>query len=286
MSGAVQSVVMQGRLYVGGGWAGDDNDNNYTVVEFDINSRRWTTLPLYEASFFAMTATSTQLVLVGGEGEHGASKVLGVWGPDRNEWSHPYPEMPTGRSSCSAVVSNEWLVVAGGSLGGNKSSCVEVLNTDSKQWYTGPPTPVAWSHMKTAVVGGMGYFMGGEQTRPAAKKVYRLCFQTLASHITSQASSVANREIWKEISGLQLSKSAPLSISGSLLAVGGRNKDGRAVTAIHLYQPDSGEWVKVGDLPSPRATCTCAMITDREVLVTGGDDGHQTLKRVDLALIA
>ena len=78
----------------------------------------------------------------------------------------------------------------------------------------------------------------------------------------------------------------PLSIRGSLLAVGGRDKDDKAVTAIHLYQPDTGEWVKVGDLPTPRYRCTCAMITDREILVAGGADGRHYLCRSDIALVS
>jgi N-acetylneuraminic acid mutarotase len=57
------------------------------------------------------------------------------------------------------------------------------------------------------------------------------------------------------------------------------------VTAIHLYQPDTEEWVKVGDLPTPRSHCTCAMITDREMLVAGGNDGARKLSNVDIALI-
>ena len=56
------------------------------------------------------------------------------------------------------------------------------------------------------------------------------------------------------------------------------------VIELHLYQPNSGEWVKVGDLPSPRYDCTCAMITDREVFVAGGCDEHDDYtKTVDLA---
>jgi hypothetical protein len=41
--------------------------------------------------------------------------------------------------------------------------------------------------------------------------------------------------MWKEISGLQTTR----SYSGL------GNKDGYAVTAIHLYQPDTEEWVKM-----------------------------------------
>ncbi len=286
MGDCVQSVVIQKRLYVGGGFAGWGSENNYVVMECDIGSGEWTTLPQYRASYFAMAAVSDQLVLVGGEEHGGESKVLGVWGVDRMAWTHPYPELPTARSRCSAVVYNEWLVTAGGYASGNRASCVEVLNTGNKQWYAGPPTPTAWDSMKTAVVGNTAYlFLGGWEN--AVDKVYHVYIPTLLSHITSKASSGTDREIWKEILGLQLKSSTPLSISGYLLAVGGRDKDGRVVTAINLYQPDRRAWMKVGDLPTPHQDCTCAMITDKEVLVAGGRDGRQCLlKKVDLALIA
>ena len=94
-------------------------------------------------------------------------------------------------------------------------------------------------------------------------------------------------QIWKEIPGLQTTHSTPLSISGSLLAIGGKDKDHnlKVVTAIHLYQPDTAAWVKVGDLPTPRYSCTCAMITKREILVAGGQDDKLTvLFRSDMAL--
>ncbi len=282
----VQSVVMQGRLYVGGGVAGYSSDNNYIVMEYDIGSGKWTTLPPYRAHYFAMAVISNQLVLVGGD-EHGRySKALGVWGADRKAWTHPYPEMPTARRLCSVVVYNEWLVAAGGMAGVERLSCVEVLNTDSKQWYAGPPTPTPWSSMKTAVVGDMGYFMGGwDNTGSATVKVYRTCIPALLSHITSKASNGSERQIWKEIPELQITWSTPLSVNGSLLAVGGRDKNKLVPTAIQFYQPDSGAWVKVGDLPSPRYACTCAMTMDRLMLVAGGRDDQQRLKRVDVTLI-
>lgn len=84
--------------------------------------------------------------------------------------------------------------------------------------------------------------------------------------------------IWKELQQCPTTLFAPVSISGSLLALGGGTKD--CVMAIHLYQPGKDEWVKIGDLPAPRCSCTCVMITDKELLVAGGTvDGM----RVDIA---
>ena len=282
MGDYVQSVVVEGTVYVGGGRA--SSDNNYIVMTYDISTGKWATLPPYRASDFTMTAINNQLVLVGGHVHGGRSKVVGVLDADNKQWTHPYPEMHTARSKCSAVVHNEWLVVAGGwPASGAILSSVEVMNTNSKQWYAGPPTPIPWRSMKTATVGDECYFMGGYNvTGYATNTVYSVSLSALTTGLNS---GTRKGQIWKEISGLQTTRSTPLSISGSLLAVGGMDKDSKTVTAIHLYQPDTGEWVKVGDLPTPRWKCTCAMITDREMVVAGGTSRGDRLKRMDISSI-
>ena len=277
----VQSVVVEGTVYVGGGGTGPGSDNHYIVMTYDISTGKWTILPPYRAQGFAMSAINNQLVLVGGH-EHGvSSKVVGVWDADNKQWTHPYPDMHTARSHCSAVVHNEWLVVAGGmSPSSEILSSVEVMNTNSKQWYAGPPTPISWGYMKTATVGDECYFMGGYNvTGSPTNTVYSVSLSALTTGLNSRT---RKGQIWKEISGLQTTHSAPLSISGSLLAVGGEDKDRNTLTAIHLY---TGEWVKVGDLPRPRLGCTCAMITDREMVVAGGLSGDYRLKRMDISSI-
>ena len=70
MTSYVQSVVVEGTVYAGGGYAGYGSDNVYIVMTYDISTGKWATLPPYRAREFAMTAINNQLVLVGGE-EHG-----------------------------------------------------------------------------------------------------------------------------------------------------------------------------------------------------------------------
>ena len=287
MGDYVQSVVVEGTVYVGGGFAGPGSNNNCIVMTYDISTGKWATLPPYRAKGFAMTSINNQLVLVGGR-EHGggiySSEVVGVWDADNKQWTHPYPEMHTARLRCSAVVHNEWLVVAGGlSASGAMGLSVEVMNTNYKQWYAGPQTPISWLSMKTAIVGDECYFMGGSTgTVHPTNTVYSVSLSALTTGVNS---STRKGQIWKEISRLQTTCSTPLSTCGSLFAVGGRAKDGKAVTAIHLYQPDTGEWLKVGDLPTPRCHFTCVMITDRKMVVAGGRSEGDSLKRMDISSI-
>ena len=279
----IQSVQVQGTLYVGGGTAGSGN-NNYIVMTYDISAGKWATLPPYSTRYFAMTAIDRHLVLVGGMGRDGVSKVLGVWSEDSKKWTHPYPDMTTPRCSCSAVVYNQYLVVAGGGGAGDTLSSVEVMNTDTKQWYAAPPTPIGWSSMKTATAGDVCYFMGGGIGSVFTNRVFSVSLPALVSQLNSD-SSAKDTQTWKELPQLPVIQHAPLSISGSLLAVGG-DKDPEAVSALHLYQPDAGQWVKVGDLPSPRYLSTCVMISEKELLVAGGITSLYNSNSVELAEIS
>ena len=285
--GYVQSVVVQGKVYIGGG-SSVISDNNFIVMEYDIDSGKWDKLARYKTCLFAMTAINNQLVLVGGrQSDFSASRLLGLWRADSKKWIHPYPDMPTACHSLSVITYQEWLVVIGGKSDILKLSSVNVmkLNTTSKQWHTvsTAPAPIAMSHMWTAVVGDLCYFMGGMDNGIDTDVVYSVSLPALISQVNSKEEK--DPQIWKRISGLGLHYSTPLSIGGSLLALGGRDvKDGRPVTAILHYRPETGEWVKVGDLPSPRYDCTCERITDGEILVAGGNDGQaRCLRNTELA---
>ena len=99
MGGYVQSAVVQGRVYVGGGFAGiGTSDADCMVMEYETSSGKWSKLPFCRTSRFAMTVIDDQLVLVGGRGEGGnKSKGLGAWRDESKEWIYPYPEMHTAR---------------------------------------------------------------------------------------------------------------------------------------------------------------------------------------------
>ena len=270
-------------MYIGGGDTARVNDN-CIVMAYDISTGQWTKLPPYRALFFAMTVISNQLVLVGGEGRGGdRSKVLGVWRADGSKWTHPYPDMSTARAWCSAAAYKEWLLVTGGYGDGmERLSAVEVMNTDAKQWFAGPPTPVAWTEMKTAIVGNTCYFMGGYINGASTNVTYSTFLPALVAQLTSgRRKSCQSSQIWEETHGnLQFQHAAPVCIKGSLVAVGGRDMELTATTALSLHRPDTHKWVKVGDLPTPRCSCTCVIISEKEMLVVGGSEGGV---RVDIA---
>ena len=110
-------------------------------------------------------------------------------------------------------------------------------------------------------------------------KVYSMSLPALVHSITSNKGSTKNVDdtkkpiIWKAIAGSPLAVSCPISVGGCLLAVGGELEgEIDAVTDIIFYQPDQDVWCKVGDLPSPLSQSACVMISEKEMLVAGGED--------------
>ena len=284
MGGYVQSVVIEGTVYVGGGKASADRLNAYIM---GFSSGKWFHLPRYKASF-AMAAVKKKLVLVGGEDRlKKRVKLLAMWDPSAQTWTHPYPDMVTARSHCSAVAFKEWLIVAGGlDSGRNLLSSVEVLNTESKQWHAGPPTPLPWHSMKTAIVGDIGYFVGGETPESSNASINTLVYCLSSKNLLSMLQSKKNEklEIWRELPEHPLGCSAPLSTGQCLFTVGGVDRDLEPMTDVYLYKPVTKSWEKVGDMQTPRCNCTCVAIM--EVLVAGGfRDEHGKLNRVDIATL-
>ena len=248
MSGPIQSVLILGTLYIGRGFA--DNDIDCIVMTYDTSAGKWATLPPYStvSRYFAMNTINHHLVLVGGWKRDSYCKGLGVWRADSQTWTTPYPDMTTPRARCSTVVYTKYLVVAGGRGADGRLSSVEVMDTDCNEWYAVPPTPVAWTEMKTAKVGDMCYFMGGAIEGRHTNKVFSVSLPALVSRQVSFVDEKRNQP-WKELPQLEnnIIHAAPLSIGGSLLAVGGMNKS-TTVSAFHLYQPNAGQWVKVADM--------------------------------------
>ncbi len=279
MSNYIQSVLVDEVVYVGGGYT-TGSKNDYIVMTYDTHSGRWGTLPPYRTCYFGMTVIRDQLVLVGGKDKDWKyCRSLGVWRTDSEKWVDLYPDMPTSRSHSSVATYNEYLIVAGG-YNGECLSSVDVMNIDTKQWYSGPPAPRSFSYMKTATVGDMSYYMGGYANYVYTEDVYRVSLPALISQVKSRR---IDPQIWETISPLNVKLSAPLSIGGHLLAFGGR-LSGSDVTSIQHYQPDTNKWVEVGDMPSPQYDCTCAIVNSCDILIAGGwEDAFTPLSSCEIA---
>ena len=244
-------------MYVGGGKVLKTNHDAYIVMAYETQSCKWHTLPPYSAKWFAMTTIHNKLLLVGGRHDLDDVDQLGVWQTDSNQWTHPFPPMPTPRRSPSATSYKHWLFVAGSCRYISLSS-VEVLNVDNNQWSTRPFTLTPWQ-MKSTIIGNTWYLMGGHDARGYPTDSCYVSLEALASHSSKDGSNV-----WRKLPSPNYSYSCPLNVEGSLLAFGGCDRKNCSVPIIQRYVPETNAWVSAGyDLPCALLYCTCIMTSGK-----------------------
>lgn len=275
------TVTLKHRIYVGGG--GTISDDPHTVYEYRPQEDRWLKLERFPYRWFAMAVLRDKLTLVGGRTSTWPSMMVNrvaVWGTKgmSQQWTDPYPRMPTRRALPAVATYNHWLVVAGGWNDINLDT-VELLNTDSQQWLSTTPLPLKCCNMTTTIVEDHLYLLGGT-----------LSNQVLSIHlptITAQSPNITKSSAqWHNLPPTPLEWSAGIALCGSLLAVGGNDSNDCASKAIYVYQPDTKEWSKIGDLPTERSHCSCTLLPSGEILVAGGfkSSGYPS-SRVDAAAI-
>ena len=164
-------------------------------------------------------------------------------------------------------------------------SSIEVMDTENKRWCREVlRLPTSFTDMKAAIVGDLCYFMGGciegsghRSGRVATDRVFSISLSALIP----QATATSSRMVWNEITA-RFFRSTPLSLGGSLLALGGKMQGGQATPAIYRYQPQQG-WSKVGDLSISRFNCACALMSGGSVVIVGGCHDRNKMKRMDIA---
>ena len=87
--------------------------------------------------------------------------------------------------------------------------------------------------------------------------------------------------IWSSLQDTPWCRSAPISMQGHLLTIGGEKKT-RAhymyTRNIHLFNSDSHCWEVIGEIPSAKSGPSAASVTNNKIIVVGGysDKGQYT----------
>ena len=267
MSEYPHCVVLERSVYVGGG---NTYGDEYYIQVFNMKTNQWSHLPRYSYRYFAMTVINHHLTLVGGCGVRSeVTNQLAVYKPSSQHWTFPYNSMPTPRYRPAVLMYDIWLLVAGG---GDASftdlATVELFNTSTNQWLATSSLPTPCGNLTSAIVDHYGYIVIN------SKQVFRVSLPDIVSQTVDQSTS-KSPALWCRLSDTPLRCSSAISLRGYLLAVGGSH-DNYTRTDIHLYQPESEQWTKVGDLPNAREYCSCVVLPSGELLVAGGRESSIT----------
>ena len=264
-----QAVWMGDKLYVGGG----------VTVRSGLGdaARLYVYIPTHDTwshidtpvNFFALIIYHSQLVLVGGReyatvGEKKDQSVTNkLWTlTEYNQWRETLPPMTAKRQWASAVEFADNILVAGGKDDGDRNiDIVEVYN--SHHWARAQCLPKPCYYMKSTVLNGHWYLMGGDEQR----KVY---YASLDSLIAScQSSEKPLPSVWKRLSNVPNEHSSTVVFGNRLIAVRGGEYQSPS-SSIHAYSPYTQSWVHVGNMSITLSSTCSTVLPTGELMVIGG----------------
>ena len=257
------------------------------VYQYNPATDTWTVLPEVPVKQYITTVLDGQLIVVGGV-DKGSSipavvDTIMAWDSKSQEWIQPYPPLPTPlfRFGCNGY--KHYLIVAGGlNQSAASNSAVYILDIHIKQWYEASPLPFEGNTARSAIIGETLYITFLYHSLMTSSK--SITSVSLPALITS-ATSAKNHDstIWKALPDLPFYISTLFSIGNMLVTIGGRLegslsslfeimklKSTKICADIHVYNPHTNQWVKVGELPELVYDCSCTMLPSGKLLVAGG----------------
>lgn len=179
-------------------------------------------------------------------------------------WRNAAIPMPTPRVDPSVAVLDGKIYVIGGELGEEigppHPTVVEVFDTRTRRWSSGPDLPAARRGAGAAVLGGKIYVVGGEK-RPDAPlpKVGYVLDPKLGR--------------WQELPAMPTARTllGVASFRGRIWAVGGSAPDEGATSLVESFDPVHATWRTEAALPWEGAGD--AAVAGGALYVFGGSDG-------------
>jgi non-specific serine/threonine protein kinase len=211
---------------------------------------------------------------------------------------------PSARTEVAAAAAGARIYLAGGfRADGGTVRAVEVFDTATGRWSTGPDLPVEVNHAMATTVGGTvyvfgGHLAGGGQSAAAFRLVDR-AWQRVADmpegrgagtavavgttvYVAGGVSGgkVASRMLvydtradrWSTAPGPPTPREhlGGGSFAGLAYTVGGRTGAGN-LAAFEAYDPKAGRWTRLPDLPTPRGGLAAAVTCSGHLVAVGGE---------------
>lgn len=272
--GEAQSAVVDGKLYVFGGYLkGDPIRLLATVDVYNPANNRWTRLTKKMPKSLTHSGTAVDgknVYLAGGYvGKPTGGQIFGttdVWryNVDTNIWTE-MPPLPQARGGGALEVLGRNLHFFGGSdlsRADKGDHWVLSLNNLKEGWTKAAPLPNPRNHLGDAVLGGKLYAIGGQhgQDRDSVTQT--------SVHVWNPATST-----WNRVAPLPRPRShisgATFVMDGRILVAGGEIMHAHDISDVTAYNPQSNSWKALTPLPSPRRSGVAGSIGNRIFFTTG-----------------
>ena len=289
---AAAAVEIGGAIYIGGG-PGEDSSPSQ-VYKLLLDTLQWLTLPRpqHPVMFFTLAGCKGLVHMLGGlydplnkpeKAKQVSGSVLTFDEQALCPWAEKLPSLPTPRYSATAVSSDSYIVIAGGELGAERLSSIEVIDTSVERpsWYNVGvlPEPIHGPRMvvwKDKLVVGLGmvfeFFTRTLYTIPLSK--------LLKKDLPVTASA------WTKLSDTPRKRSALAVICEQLVTIGGTDAEKTPQTKCAVYDPRKKCWNEFSNL-SMRRALPAAVSTDQGIFVIGGifSVGHCLTKTTEIGML-
>ena len=290
-----QSVLVRGRVYVGGGLT-DKSHNAYQVFRLMSGRDGWDILPPCPVRWFALGQFQGHLITVGGKSREGdITGEVYRYNEESLEWRKYLQPMPTARCFLSIVTTDSAIIACGGEISLKKNcASVEVYVLEADQWRPAVVLPIGCNIMTSIIIADTCYLLGGHDSSfTATKTVLYASVTTLIEKATSQGVVKKIRRgfkhVWKTLPDTPLKYSSVASLGGCLLAIGGCYDLNRNSPVVHTFHSQANSWVRmtsISDLPAAVSSVTAIGLPDGTMLVCGGrDDNGKRIKSVYMGSI-
>ena len=229
------------------------------------------------------------------------------------EW-RVLPDAPTERLMTAWAVVGDEIWIAGGMRHGETLSTVQSYNTKTGSWQEHPPLPIPLHHATAAAYRGEMVVIGGtsENLADASNKVFAFRggkWEELPTLMHARAAAAAavvgdklvvvggqddkklvaqtevfDGESWAQAPDLPTPREHLAAVSDGVYVytVGGRNLSAdENSSAFQRFDPESGNWEELANMPTPRGSYGAAFI-DGRIVAVGGEEPTRVLATVEM----
>ena len=281
------------RLYVCSG-ATNDGLPNKAIFHCSVrNLTRWVRADPDVPQYYSASAIiQDEVVLISGLGavDGKCTGLLSSYDSKAHVWVQRLPPLPTPRSSASAFVYGDYLVVIGGQNdSGEPLNITEVLHISAQTWESAASLPIKVAGASIVVCGDMAYLVGGYDRESCLQSVYCASVRSILAscrRFFNFSEKVISRGIWKQLHDCPFTKMTALCSGNQLLAFGGEEvtkaAKSHAAEWIWCYDSENNTWTPVQGMPSARKLCCVTMLPNNNMVIIGGEPDY---RRIDIAEI-
>jgi serine/threonine protein kinase/N-acetylneuraminic acid mutarotase len=228
------------------------------------------------------------------------------------------PDAPTPRLMMAWTVLDDKIFIVGGMSHGDTLQVVQSYDPQTRAWQAQPPLPVPLNHATATTYRGEMVVIGGatDELANASSKVYALRggnwveLPSLTHARAAAAAAVVGDELvvaggqnakqlvaqtevfdgqsWKDVADLPTPREHLAAVSDGtyVYTVGGRFLSAdKNSAAFERFDPKSGQWTRLVDMPTPRGSYGAAYI-DGRIVALGGEEPTQVLAIAEMYDIA